>query len=75
MEQATPLEGYMTDMESARAMTGVLAEIDTFIAPMGGHIGREIKIMASGYTPAVTVSIGFLADVLKQYSAQGSVPE
>jgi hypothetical protein len=73
-EKEDLLEGYMTEMESAQAMMGVIAEIDRLIAPMGGHIGREIKIMASGYTPAATISIGFPADALKRYSSQVSGP-
>jgi hypothetical protein len=75
MEQENLLEGYMTELESAQAMMGVIAEINKLITPMGGYIGREIKIMSSSHTPAVTISIGFRADVLKRYSAQFSVPD
>jgi hypothetical protein len=72
-EQENLLEGYMTELESAQAVMRVIAEINKLITPMGAHIGREIRIMASSHTPAATISIGFRADVLKRYSAQSGM--
>jgi hypothetical protein len=65
--------GYrVTELEAACVMAEVLKRIQEFVAPMSGHIGREIMMNTSGNCPSMKISIGFSGPDLKQYMAQGA---
>jgi hypothetical protein len=60
----------MKNTELGSALMNIAGKINDFIEPMGGHVSGEIAIKVGRFSPAMTITIGFLEDRLKQYTAQ-----